>query len=93
MAMILMNSKKSIVCVSFTLNMVILCNSQISYRQQSISSLSSRTLSGPFQYRVRRLIIPDSKVHGANMGPIWGRQVRGGPHVGPSNFDNWDGIS
>ena len=24
------------------------------------------------------LNIPDRKVHGANMGPIWGRQVRGG---------------
>ena len=28
----------------------------------------------------------DSKVHGANMGPIWGRQDPGGPHVGPMNF-------
>ena len=26
---------------------------------------------------------PDSKVLGANMGPIWGRQDPGGPHVGP----------
>ena len=25
---------------------------------------------------------PYSKVHGANMGPIWGRQDPGGPHVG-----------
>ena len=25
--------------------------------------------------------LPDSKVHGANMGPIWGRQDSGGPHV------------
>ena len=30
--------------------------------------------------------IRDSKVHGANMGPIWGRQDPGGPHVGPMNF-------
>ena len=29
---------------------------------------------------------PDSKVHGANMGPIWGRQDPSGPHVGPMNF-------
>ena len=29
---------------------------------------------------------PDSKVHGANMGPIWGRQDPGGVHVGPMNF-------
>ena len=27
----------------------------------------------------------DSKVHGANMGPTWGRQDPGGPHVGPMN--------
>ena len=26
---------------------------------------------------------PDSKVHGVNMGPIWGWQDPGGPHVGP----------
>ena len=23
---------------------------------------------------------PDNKVHGANMGPIWGQQDSGGPH-------------
>ena len=32
---------------------------------------------------------PDSKVHGGNMGPIWGRQDPGGPHVGPVNFSIW----
>ena len=32
---------------------------------------------------------PDRKVHGANMGPIWGRQDPGGPHVGPMNFAIW----
>ena len=36
---------------------------------------------------------PDSKVHGANMGPIWGRQDPGGPHVGPMNFAIWEGIT
>ena len=34
--------------------------------------------------------IPDSKVHGTNMGPIWGQQDPGGPHVGPMNFAIWD---
>ena len=34
--------------------------------------------------------IPDSKVHGAIMGPIWGRQDPGGPHVDPMNFVIWD---
>ena len=32
---------------------------------------------------------PDSKVHGANMGPIWGRQDPAGPPVGPMNFATW----
>ena len=30
--------------------------------------------------------IPNSKVLGANMGPIWGWQDPGGPHVGPMKF-------
>ena len=30
--------------------------------------------------------IPDSKVHGANMGPIWVLSAPGGPHVGPMNL-------
>ena len=37
--------------------------------------------------------IPDSKVHGANMGPIWDLQDPGGPHVGPMNFAIWDVIN
>ena len=32
---------------------------------------------------------PDSKVRGANMGPICGRQDPGGPHVRPMNFAIW----
>ena len=36
-----------------------------------------------------KLDYPDSKVHEANMGPIWGRQDPGGPHVSPMNFDIW----
>ena len=30
--------------------------------------------------------LPDSKVHAANMGHIWGRQDPGGPHVGLMNL-------
>ena len=33
---------------------------------------------------------PDGKVHGANMGPTWGRQDPGEPHVGPMNFAIWE---
>ena len=32
---------------------------------------------------------PASKVHGTNVGPIWGRQDPGGPHVCPMNFAIW----
>ena len=32
---------------------------------------------------------PHSKVHGANMGPIWGRQDPGGTHVGTVSFFTW----
>ena len=38
-------------------------------------------------------LIPDNKVHGANMGPIWVRldlSDPGGPHAGPMNFANWE---
>ena len=35
------------------------------------------------------VVFHDSKVHGANMGPIWGRQDPGGPHVGPMNLAIW----
>ena len=32
---------------------------------------------------------PDSKVHGDNMGPIWGRQDPDGSHVSPMNLAIW----
>ena len=35
------------------------------------------------------VVYPDSKVDGANMGPIWDRQDPGGPHVDPMNFGTW----
>ena len=35
---------------------------------------------------------PDSKVHWDNMGPIWGRQSPGGPHVGPMNLAIWEDL-
>ena len=32
----------------------------------------------------------DSKAHGSNMGPTWGWQFPGGPHVGLINIAIWD---
>ena len=45
---------------------------------------SSQAYTSVLQY------IPDSKVHGANMGPIWGWQDPSGTHFGPMNFAIWD---
>ena len=36
-----------------------------------------------------QIIVPDSKVHGAYMGPTWGRQDPGGPHVDPMILAIW----
>ena len=37
--------------------------------------------------------IPESKVHGANMGPTWALSVPDGPHVGPMNLAVRDVVS
>ena len=37
-------------------------------------------------------VLPDSKVHGANMGSIWGREDPGGPHADPMNLATWAGM-
>ena len=34
---------------------------------------------------------PDSKIHGANMGPTWVLMAPGGPHVGHTNIAIWEG--
>ena len=36
---------------------------------------------------------PDSKVHGANMGPTWVLSALDGPHVGPMNLAIREAIS
>ena len=47
---------------------------------------------GSLGQRTRNLkqFIPDSNIHGANVGPTWGRQDPGGPHVGHRNIATWD---
>ena len=60
------------------------------------SNLTSGThviiCSSPWNSTTRMGYIPDSKVHGTNMGPTWGQQDPGGPHVGHMNFTIWDDI-
>ena len=42
------------------------------------------------KFRTDLLNNPDSKINGAIMGPAWGRQDPGGPHVGHINFAIWE---
>ena len=39
-----------------------------------------------------KIIIPDSNVYGANMGPTWVPWVPDGAHVGPTNLSIRDAI-
>ena len=59
--------------------------------EEVIALLSIKLFPGPAEPKgpLSSQNLPDSKVHGANMGPIWGRQDPGGPHVGPMNFAIW----
>ena len=45
---------------------------------------------GPLFYfgetRYNEIVFPDSKVHGANMGPTWALSAQDGPHVGPMHL-------
>ena len=55
------------------------CNDMCNYFQRSMSLVAvCRCLKWPWQQCLW-----------ANMGPIWGRQGPGGPHVGPINFAIW----
>ena len=63
---------------------------QWNYSGRTGTCIWDRTLI--YRYRAYWYDYPDSKVHGANMGPIWGRQDPGGPNVGPMNFAIWVGI-
>ena len=38
----------------------------------------------PVNHKFRN--IPDSKVHGANLGPNWVLSAPDGPHIGPMNL-------
>ena len=74
-----------------------ICNELLPIKVTAHETLTnSSALSFKMQYVAMRYYSKgvdkgtDSKVHGANMGPIWGRQDPGGPHAGPMNFAIWD---
>ena len=73
-------------CLEFRIwTFVVFCN----WYRTVVISRYRRTL---FSLEINRNLsntVPDSKVHGANMRTIWGRQDPGGPHVGPMNLAIW----
>ena len=62
------------------------CNND-PYRKRKYATKAS---AGMQVFLLSLVWLSDSKVHGANMGPIWVRQDPGGPHVGPMCFAIWD---
>ena len=62
------------------------CLRNIHYNQK-IGFLYSEHFKSQFHNK-----LPDSKVHGANMGPIWVLLAPGGPQVGPINLATRDGL-
>ena len=69
-------------------------------RQLSLCKFSNHAIAPPICIFWRDVMIqmkthyfndnPDSKIQGANMGPICGQRDPGGPHVGPMNFAIWE---
>ena len=49
-----------------------------------MSSLQTNNVPIGFDFLTQTL--PDSEVHGANMGPTWVLSAPDGPHVGPTNL-------
>ena len=63
----------------------------LAFSQKSYPHVSPATTAN--ELCVLQDVHPDSKVHGTNMGPIWGRQDPSVPHVGPEDFVIWAMIS
>ena len=77
-------------CVIMCLNKAWCSSSRDPYISVSLLQYyhSFGSLIGIWMVLPKLCVYPDSKVHGTNMGPRWGRQDPGGPHVGPMNFAN-----
>ena len=63
------------------------CDCHVYWIQDGLQRPSEMIFSNLHHHLIQ--CYPNSKVHGASMGPIWGRQDPGGPHVGPMNFAIW----
>ena len=86
----IMHFVQTLVCSwGFKWQQVIIDNHVVLNKGQAIIG----TNDGQVQWCVSKLFLyltPDNKVHGANMGPTWGRQDPDGPRVGHMNLAIWD---
>ena len=73
-------------CISNTFPLNQLHHSKWPMRFREVSWLAVFALTSAYLALGNGMIAPDSKVHEANTGPIWGRQDPGGPYVGHMNF-------
>ena len=71
--------------------MYALCKESISFQCEvhSFGHVSQAPIPLKTTRQERLGKVPESKVHGAKMGPIWGRQDPGRPHVGHVNLAIW----
>ena len=68
-------------------NVIMIMMILYSYRTEGVHYMINwlDTITGQICFKP----FPDSNVHWANMGPTWGRQDPGGPHVGHVNLAIW----
>ena len=71
---------------------VFLCSLIATQHGFQLCSVSGLRVRVALTTAIYRKVGPDSNVHGANMGPTWGWQTPGGPHVDRMNFAIW-GVS
>ena len=66
-----------------------LWQAQSSQQSEALPWLMTDCIQRFILCKQNKVAYPDSKVHGASMGPTWGPQDPGGPNVGPINLDIW----
>ena len=81
---------RSHICTCVYMAMAFIILSYMGREFQCILSIWKRGISYPRPYIIKLpKLYPDSKVHWANMGPIWDQEDPGWPHVGRMNFAIW----
>ena len=73
-------------CVCWKVRQYTVAGSQITLKKFASNVDDEQTMVSEMSFCICCYKYPDSKVHGANMGPTWVLSVPDGPHVGPRNL-------